>query len=199
MQQLSEFYHNKGIDIVNVGCTLPNSANICLHQSKDSKVYLFNETDKDMLEKIRQVMVGEPSTVFTSEAIVNKTFISTYQSTNQRKFIVGIDASQHYTYSLCQPMPTGLYTRWEYDSETQRFTPCHNKPGSFEKMVLSCFQRTRPACRKGIVLLIPQEKANTKWKIYKLINITVSASLLKDIPIDCKDTVLPEPILKTTM
>ena len=119
-----------------------------------------------MLEKIRKDMIGEPSIVFTRKAIVKKTFISTYQPTNLRKFIVGIDASQHYPYSLCQPMPTGLYTRWEYDSETQRFTPCHNKPGSFEKMLLSCFQRTRLACRKGIVLLIAQEKANTKWKFY---------------------------------
>ena len=198
MQQLSELYHNTGIDIAEVGCTLAKLANICLNQSKDSKFYPFTETDKDMLEKIRQVMVGEPSTVFTSEAIVNKTFISTYQSTNQRKFFVGIDDSQHYTYSLSQPTPTGLYTRWEYDSETQRFTPCHNKPGSFENMVFSCFQRTRPACRKGIVLLIAQEKANTKWKFYKIMNIKNSASLLKDIPIGCKDTVLPEPISKST-
>ena len=32
------------------------------------------------------------------------------------KSIVGIDASQLYPFSLTQPMPTGLYTRWEYDT-----------------------------------------------------------------------------------
>ena len=69
-----EFYHNKEIDIEKVVCTLPNLANICLHQSTDSKIYPFTETDKDMQEKIRQDMVGEPSIVFTRKAIVKKNF-----------------------------------------------------------------------------------------------------------------------------
>ena len=46
-----------------------------------------------------------------------------------------------------QPMPTGLYTRWGIDSETGRFTPRQNKTRSFEKMVMSYFQRTRPDCK----------------------------------------------------
>ena len=41
-----------------------------------------------------------------------------------------------------------------------------------------------------------RERANTKWKFYKLTNVTVFAALLKDIPMGCKDTVLPEPLLK---
>ena len=44
-----------------------------------------------------------------------------------------------------------------------------------------------------------RETADTKWKIYKLRNVTIFASLLKDVPMGCKDTVLPEPLLKTTM
>ena len=63
------------------------------------------------------------------------------------KSIVGIDASQIYAYSMCQPMPTGLYTRWDIDSETCRFTPRQNKTQSYENMVLSYFQRTRPDCK----------------------------------------------------
>ena len=47
---------------------------------------------------------------------------------------------------MCQPMPTGLYTRWEYDSETKRFTARQNKSRSFENMVLSYFQQSRPDC-----------------------------------------------------
>ena len=38
-------------------------------------------------------------------------------------------------------MPTGLYTRWELDSKTGRFTPPQNKIRSFEKLVMSLFQR----------------------------------------------------------
>ena len=48
---------------------------------------------------------------------------------------------------MCQPMPTGLYTRWNYDSEFQKFMPRQNKTRSFENMVLSYFQQTRPECR----------------------------------------------------
>ena len=36
-------------------------------------------------------------------------------------------------------MPTGLYTRWEYDSETKRFTARQNKSRSFENMVRHTF------------------------------------------------------------
>ena len=44
--------------------------------------------------------------------------------------------------------------------------------------------------------LFTQERANSKWKFYKLINITTFASLLKDVLMGCKDTVLPEPLLR---
>ena len=137
-----EFYHNKGIDMLKLGCTLPNLAIICLHKSVDSKFCPFTESDKDLLEKIRKGMVGGPSIVFTREAVVDETFIR--KSPNLCKSIVGIDASQLYAYSMCQPMPTGLYTRWEYDSETKRFTARQNKSRSFENMVLSVFQQSRP-------------------------------------------------------
>ena len=44
--------------------------------------------------------------------------------------------------------------------------------------------------------LCTRERANTKWKFYKLTNVTVFAALLKDIPMGCKNTVLPEPLLR---
>ena len=48
-QKMIEIYHNKGIDVLNLGCTLPSLANICLHKSADSKFYHFTESDKDLL------------------------------------------------------------------------------------------------------------------------------------------------------
>ena len=87
------------------GCTLPNVANFCLYKSTDAKFYPFTGGDKDLLEKIRDV-VGGPSIVFTRKAVVDETFIR--KSANVCKSIVGIDASQLYPYSMCQPMPTGL-------------------------------------------------------------------------------------------
>ena len=50
---------------------------------------------------------------------------------------------------MCQPMPTGLCTRWSYDSESQKFLPRQNKTRSFENMFLSYFQQTRTECRIG--------------------------------------------------
>ena len=66
-------------------------------------------------------MVGVPSIVFTRKAVVNETFIR--NSGNVFKTIVDIDPSQLYPYSMCQPMPTGLYTRWEDDTESNAVNP----------------------------------------------------------------------------
>ena len=109
MQKLIEFYHDKGIDMLNLGCTLPNLAKICLHKSTDHKFYSFFSSYSDLLDKIQEDMTGGPSIVFTRKAVANETFIR--KSNNLCKSIVGIDASQQYPYSMCQDMPTGLYTR----------------------------------------------------------------------------------------
>ena len=75
LQKMIEFYHNKGIDMLKLGRTLPYLANICLNKSTDSKFYPFTESDKDLLEKIREDMVGGPSFVFTRKAVVHEIFI----------------------------------------------------------------------------------------------------------------------------
>ena len=100
---------------------------------------------KTYWKKIREDVVRGPSIVFTRKAVVDETFIR--KSTNICKSIVGIDASQLYPYLICQPMSTGLYTRWDIDSKTGRFTPRQNKTRSFENMVMSFFQRTRADCK----------------------------------------------------
>ena len=65
MKKVIEFYHSKRIDMLKLGCTSPNIANICLHSSTNVKFYPFSEGDKYLLEKIREDMVGGPSIVFT--------------------------------------------------------------------------------------------------------------------------------------
>ena len=92
MQKMIAFQHDRDIDMLNLGCTLPNLGNLCLHISFDAKFYPFTEGDKDLLEKIREEVVGGPSIVFTRKAVVDETFIR--KSTNICKSIVGIDASQ---------------------------------------------------------------------------------------------------------
>ena len=140
MHKMIAFYHDKDIDMLKLGCTLPNLANICLHKPTVAKFYPFTEGDKDLLQKVREDVDGGPSIVFTRKAVVVETFFR--RSTNMCKYIVGIDASQLYPYSMCQPMPTGLYTRCDIDSETGRFTPRQNKNRSLENVVMSFFQGT---------------------------------------------------------
>ena len=144
MQKTIAFYHDKNIDILKLGSTSPNLANLCLHKTTEAKFYPFTEGDKDLLEKIREKVVGGPPIVFTRKAVVDETLVR--KSTNICKSTVGVDSSQLYLYSMCQPMPTGLFTRWDFDSETSRLTPRQNQPRSFEVMVMSYFQRTRRKC-----------------------------------------------------
>ena len=51
--------------------------------------------------------------------------------------------------------------------------------------------------KKDIVDICTREGSNTKWKFYKLTILTFFASLLKDVPMGCKGTILPEPLLRT--
>ena len=144
MQEEIAFYYDKAIDMLKLGCTLSNLANICLQKSTDVKFYPFTEGDKDLSENFREDVVGGPSSVFTRNALFDETTIRKF--TNKCKSVVGVDASQLSPYSMCQHMPTGLYTRWDFDSETSRFPPRQNKTRSFENFVMSYFQRTRPEC-----------------------------------------------------
>ena len=41
-----------------------------------------------------------------------------------------------------------------------------------------------------------KERSITKWRFFKLTNLTMFAALLRDIPMGCKDAVLPEFLLK---
>ena len=108
MQKMLAFYHKKGNDMLKLGCTLPNLANICLHKPTNAKFYPILETNKDLLQRLREDMLGGPFIVFTRKTVVDEAFIRV--SGFIFKTIVGVDASQLYPYSMCQPMPTGLYT-----------------------------------------------------------------------------------------
>ena len=37
---------------------------------------------------------------------------------------------------------------------------------------------------------------NTKWSFYKLTKLTVFAALPKDVPMGCRNAMLPEPLLR---
>ena len=156
IQKMIAFYHDKHIDMLKLGCTSPNLADICLQKSTDAKLYRFTQRDKDLLETTPEDVVAGPSIVFTRKAVVDETFIR--KSANIFKSIVKTDASQLYPYSMCQPMPSGPYTRWDFDFETSRFTLRQNKTSTFENMVMSYFQRTRPKFENESFLTTGRQK-----------------------------------------
>ena len=62
MQKMIAFYHEKHIDMLKFGCTLPNLANICLHKCTDAKFCPFTEGDKTYWKKFEKMsLVVHPS------------------------------------------------------------------------------------------------------------------------------------------
>ena len=55
---------NKTLDILKLGCTLPNIAKIFLHESITANFYPSKERDPNLLDKIREPLVGGPSLFF---------------------------------------------------------------------------------------------------------------------------------------
>ena len=125
--------------MLKLGCTLSNLANIFLYKSDDAKNLSIHWKRYRVAAENHS---RQRTIVFTRKAVVDKTF--NRKSTNMCKSFFGIDTNQLNPYSMCQPMPTGLYTRWDLEMETGRFKPRQNKTPSFEKAVISYFQRTRP-------------------------------------------------------
>ena len=71
-----------------------------------------------------------------------------------------------------------------------------------ERSILVCFQYDKVNLKEkmqktDIVDHWTRERANAKWRLYKFTKVTVFASLLKSVPMDWKDTVLPECHLKS--
>ena len=55
MQKMVKFYHNKGIDMLKLGCTLPNLANICLHKSTNNNFILSLKQTKIYMIKYARI------------------------------------------------------------------------------------------------------------------------------------------------
>ena len=48
---------------------------------------------------------------------------------------------------MCQAIPTGLFSGYEFDKDLQRFKHKQKKTRGFENMDMSSFQRVRPDCK----------------------------------------------------
>ena len=82
-----------------------------------------------------------------------------------------------------------------------RYFYAHENITIMEKSKLLCTQVERTNLKNRMqkmdfVDICNRERANTKWNFYKFTNLTIFASLLKHVPMGCKDTILPEPLLR---
>ena len=132
MQKKVASDHDKDIDMLKFGCSLPNLANIPLHKSTDGKIYPITEGDEDLLQKIREVF-GGPSIVFTRKAVVDETFLR--KSTNICKSIVRIDANYIPTRCVnpCQPVfiRVRIWIQKRVDSHLDKTRPSALKTWSY--------------------------------------------------------------------
>ena len=75
-----------------------------------------------------------------------------------------------------------------------RYFHAHENNTAMERSRFVCTQADKTNLRDrmqkmDIVDICNRERANTQWKFYKLTNLTIFASLLKDKPMGFKDTV----------
>ena len=82
-----------------------------------------------------------------------------------------------------------------------RYFYTHENKTIMERAKLVCTQADMTNLKDrmqkmDIVDICTRERANTKWKFYKLTNLTIFASLLKDVPMGWRHTVLFEPLLR---
>ena len=80
LQKMIAFYHEKDIDLLKLGCTLPNLANICLHKSTDTKLYPSTVADKNLSEKIREAVFGGLLSFLYAKQLLMKFSIGSLQT-----------------------------------------------------------------------------------------------------------------------
>ena len=82
-----------------------------------------------------------------------------------------------------------------------RYSYAHENNTLLDRSRVACphddFLKSKDILNKSDVIeSSSRERMSTKWRFYKLTNLIVFAALLKDVPMGCKDAVLPEPLLR---
>ena len=95
------------------------------------------------------------------------------------------------------------FLRCNVETGEYRYYYAHENNTLFEKSHLLCTKADLITIQGkvekfDIVEQCTQERQNTKWRFKLITNVTIFASLLKDIPMGCPDSVLPEPLLRHT-
>ena len=83
-----------------------------------------------------------------------------------------------------------------------RYFHTHENITLLERSKLMCTRDDLPKLeisfnKADVIESCSRKRLSTKWRFYKLTNLTLFAVLLKDVPIGCKDAVLPNHFQKT--
>ena len=119
------FYHDRGIDMFKDGISVPGLSLLHLFNDLPNDTYftVFNRTNSDLHELVKDNIVGGPAIIFHRYHEKNVTRIR--GGSEPCRSIVGYDANALYLWALKQDMPTGWYTRRRAEN---KFRPQQAQP-----------------------------------------------------------------------
>ena len=119
------FYKHQNIDMFKDGISVPGLSLLHLFNDLPNDTYftVFNRTNSDLHELVKDNIVGGPAIIFHRYHEKNVTKIRGGGETCRS--IVGYDANALYLWAIMQDMPTGWYTRRR---EENKFRPQQAQP-----------------------------------------------------------------------
>ena len=119
------FYQQHNIDMFKDGISVPGLSLLHLFNDLPNDTYftVFNRTNSDLHELVKDNIVGGPAIIFHRYHEKNVTRIR--GGSEPCRSIVGYDANALYLWALMQDMPTGWYTRRR---EENKFRPQQAQP-----------------------------------------------------------------------
>ena len=119
------FYHDRGIDMFKDGISVSGLSLLHLFNDLPNDTYftVFNRTNSDLHELVKDNIVGGPAIIFHRYHEKNVTRIR--GGSEPCRSIVGYDANALYLWAIMQDMPTGWYTRRRAEN---KFRPQQAQP-----------------------------------------------------------------------
>ena len=130
MQKVIAFYHDKNIDMLKFGCTLPNLANICLDNSTDAKFYPFMEGDQTFRKKFEKMLLVDHISFLHAKHLLMKLLFESLQT--YANLLLGLTPANYIPTRCVNPCPP-VFTRVGF---------------SIQKRAASYLGKTRPAGSK---------------------------------------------------
>ena len=103
MQKRITFYHNKNIDMLKLGCTLPNLTSICSYKSTDAKFYPFTDGEKTCCRKLQKTCwVDHPLCSRVKQSLTKPSFGRRINCANKLLVLMRVNCIHTQCVNLCQ-------------------------------------------------------------------------------------------------